>query len=81
MHVYLIGPYSKQIRQQNPISTVINNNSIPTCMTMIDLATGWFNIFEIPTFDLNDIALDNDEYIYKRSTRVSQIFNKPWICR
>ena len=52
VHVDLIGPYSKSIRQQQPGGTFIRNNYSLTCMTMIDLATGWFDIVEIPTFDL-----------------------------
>ena len=38
--VYLMGPYSRSIRQQQPGGTVILNNSILTCMTIIDQATG-----------------------------------------
>ena len=32
---------------------------------MIDPATGWFEIFEIPTFDLDELTAGNDEYIDK----------------
>ena len=83
MNVDLIGPYSKSIRQQQPSGTVIRNNSIPTCMTMIDPATGWFEIFEIPMFDLEKVTLGlgNDEYIDKSSARFSQLFNNTCVCR
>ena len=37
---------------------------------MINPATGWFDIFEIPTYDLE-----------KSSTRVSQLFNNTWLLR
>ena len=40
-------------------------------MMMIDLATGWFGIVEIPTFDLKEVTIGNDEYIDKSSARVS----------
>ena len=50
-------------------------------MTIIEPATDWMKIFEIPTFDLKEVALGNDKYIYKSSSRVSQIFNNAWICR
>ena len=50
-------------------------------MTMIDPDTGWFEIVKIPTFDLEEVELVNDEYIYKSSSRVSQIFNNTWLCR
>ena len=65
VHVYLIGPYIKSIRQQQPGGTVIWKNSSLNCMTMIDPATGWFKIFEIPTLDLEEVTLGNDEYIDK----------------
>ena len=78
VHVDLIGPYIKSIRQQQPGGTVIRKNSSLTCMTMIDPATGWFEIFKIPTFDLEEVALDNDEYIDTSSARVSQMFNNTW---
>ena len=48
---------------------------------MIDFSTGWFEIFEIPTFDLKQVALGNDEYTDKSSDRLSQLFNNRWICR
>ena len=34
-------------------------------MKFIDTATGWFELVDIPTFDLKYVALVNDEYIYK----------------
>ena len=60
VHVDLIGPYSKTIIQQQPGNTVIRNNASLTCMTMIDPATGWFEIVEIPTFDLEEVTIFND---------------------
>ena len=65
VHVDLIGPYIKSIRQHHPCGNVIRNNSSLTCMKMIDPATGWFKIFEIPAFDLEEVTLGNDEYIDK----------------
>ena len=52
-----------------------------TCVAIIDHATGWFETFEIPTFDLDDVTAGNHEYIYKSSARVSQLFNNTWIFR
>ena len=52
VHVDLIGTYRKSIRQQEPGVSIIRNNDRLTCMTMVEPATGWFEIFEIPTFDL-----------------------------
>ena len=34
-------------------------------MTMIDQATGWFEIIKIPKFDLEKVTIGNDEYIDK----------------
>ena len=81
VHSCLIGPYSKSIRQQKPGGSVIRNNSSLTCMMMIDSATGWFEIVNIPMFDIDDLTLVNYEYIDKSSTRVSNLFNNTWICR
>ena len=50
-------------------------------MEMIDPSTGWSEIVKIPTFDIKEVALVNGEYIDKSSARVSQMFNKTWICR
>ena len=40
VHVYLIGPYIKSIRQQNPCGAIIWKNVSLTSMMMIDPATG-----------------------------------------
>ena len=41
----------------------INGNFSLTCMTMIDPTTSWFEIFRIPTYDLDEIMGGNYEYI------------------
>ena len=81
VHVDLIGPYSKSIRQQHPGRTIIFKNASLSCMTILDPTTGWFKIFEIPMFDLDEVTAGNDEYIDKSSARYIQIFNNIWICR
>ena len=50
-------------------------------MATIDPATGWFEIVEILTFDLKEVAIGNDEYIDKSSTRVIQMLNNTRLCR
>ena len=40
-------------------------------MTMIDPATGWFEIVKDPTYDLDEVRGGNDEYINKSSSRVN----------
>ena len=77
LYLDLIGPYTKYIIQQHPGDAIINNNGTLTWMMMIDPATGWFEIFEVPTFELDDITVGNDEYIDKSS----QFFNNTRISR
>ena len=60
---------------------MIQNNDSLTCMKMIDPATGWFDNFKIPTFDLNEVTADKDELIDKSSVRVIKPFNNNHICR
>ena len=42
VHVDLIGPYSKYMRQHHTGGDIIKNNVSLTCMTMIDPDMGWF---------------------------------------
>ena len=60
VHVDMIGPYIKSIRQQQPGGSIICKNTSLNCMTMIDPATGWFEIVEILTFDLNEVTVGNN---------------------
>ena len=48
---------------------------------MIGPATGCFEIFEVPTFDLGEVTGGNDEYIDNSSARVSQFFNNTCLSR
>ena len=50
-------------------------------MPIIDPDTGWFEIVNIPTFELKEVALGNDEYIDKSSARVFQLFENTWLRR
>ena len=49
-------------------------------MTMINPATGWFKIIEIPKFGLDEVAVGNDEYIDKSPVRVVNLVNNTWLC-
>ena len=51
------------------------------CMTIIDPATGWFKILEVPCFDLDKVSRGNSEYIDKSSTSVIHMFNHKWLFR
>ena len=75
VHVELIGPSSKSIREHHPDGAIIKNNVSLTCMTMIDPTTGWFEIVKVLMYDLNEVTGGNDEYIDKFSARVRQLFN------
>ena len=50
-------------------------------MAIIDPTTGLFKIVEIPTYELDEVTGSNDDYIYKPSFRVSQLFNSTWLSR
>ena len=65
MHVDLIVSYINSIIQHHPGGVIILKNYCLTCTTMIDPITGWFEIAKIPTFNLNEVTDDNDEYIDK----------------
>ena len=60
VHVDLISPYRKSIIQKKPVGNIINNNISLTCMKMVDPATVWFKIIEIPTYDLDEVTGSND---------------------
>ena len=62
-------------------SAIISNNFSLTCMSIIEPATGWFDVVKIPRYNLDEVAGNNDEYVDKSSSRVSQLFNNTWICR
>ena len=81
VHIDLIGPYSNSTRQHKTYGMIINKDVRFTCMKMIDPATGWFEIFEVPCFDLNEVARGNSEYIYKLSARLSNLLNHKWLYR
>jgi transposase InsO family protein len=55
-------------------------------MTMVDPATGWFEIAQVPVFDI--VWKDNDSIdtrdksaLDKSSARISQLFNQVWLSR
>ena len=63
MNVELIGIYRNSIRKQNPGGAIIRNDVSMTYMAMINPATGWFEVVEIPTKNLDEVIGGNDEYI------------------
>ena len=51
----LIGPYTINTKKFQPDGTIKEVELHLTCMTMIDPATGWFEIVEIPSFIIEDM--------------------------
>ena len=65
VHVDLINPYSNSIRQHQLEGDIIKDNISLTCMKTINPATRWFEIVNIPTYNLNEVTSGNYEYIDK----------------
>ena len=75
--VDLIGPYTIKAKDRTILDFM--------CLTMIDPATGWFEIIELPTTEITytrDKQEDIVEVILDKSSAcVSQLFNKSWLSR
>jgi hypothetical protein len=72
VHVDLIRPYTVTAKQQQPAKKIVSTGELKlTCMTFIDPATGWVEIAEVPTYDLDEVKAGTKEYIDKTSTRIS----------
>ena len=50
-------------------------------MTMVDPATGLFEMVEVPYYDVEGIKNENQDLIDKTSARISKLFNNTWLCR
>ena len=48
---------------------------------MIDPVTGWFEIVEVPYYNIDDIKSKGQQSIDKTSARISQLFNQTWLSR
>ena len=55
VHIDLIGPYTVTTQQNQPGGTSQEVELHLTCMTMLDPATGWFEIAEVPNFIVEDM--------------------------
>ena len=71
VHIDLIGPYSITAKQTQSGGEIKEVELQLTAMTMVDLATGWFEIVEFPYYNIEDFVNDKDNYIDKSSTRIS----------
>ena len=61
VHVDLISSYNKYRRQHQTGGPIIKNNVSLTCTKMIYLATGWFEMMKILTYDLDEFTGGNAE--------------------
>ena len=75
--VDLIGPYTIKAKDGTILDFM--------CLTMIDPATGWFEIVELPNTDVTYVKKNGKEIteviIDKSSAIVSRLFNKSWLSR
>ena len=81
VHIDLIGPYTIATKQHTPDGDIKDVELHLTCMTFIDPATGWFEIAQVPYYNIEDVKGGNVEYINKTSARISQLFNNVWLSR
>jgi len=75
--VDLIGPYTLKDSSGSVILDFM-------CLTMIDPATGWFEIIELPTTDIKFVRKGEeivDVILDKSSACISRLFNKQWLSR
>jgi len=78
--VNLIGPYTLKGKDGLQINFM--------ALTMIDPASSWFEIVELPVVDRQRTMnvngrelLKNDEIFDKSSERIARLVNKTWLCR
>ena len=72
----LIGPYTIKAKDGTILDFM--------CLTMIDPATGWFEIVELPNTDITYVKKGEEitkVIIDKSSAIVSRLFNKSWLSR
>ena len=81
VHIDLIGPYSVTAKQIQPGGSIKEVELTLTAMTMVDPATGWFEITEVPYYSIEDVKRDENQYIDKSSARISQLFEQAWLGR
>ena len=81
VHVDLIGPYTVDVQQEQPGLEVKEVELKLTCMTFLDPSTGWFEITEVPYFNIEDVKMKNKAAIDKSSARISNLFNDVWLSR
>ena len=81
VHIDLIGPYSITAKQTQPGGEIKEVELKLTAMTMVDPATGWFEMVEVPYYNAEDVINNENNYIDKSSARISRLFNQTWLSR
>ena len=84
VHVDLIGPYSLTTQQYQTDGSQKEVTLQLTCMTMLDPATGWFEIVEVPSYIIEEVVnkkLTTETIIDKSSARISRLFEQTWLSR
>lgn len=75
--VDLVGPYTLKAKDGTEIDFM--------CLTMIDPASSWFEIVELPVKDIfkknKSGKLEKSEYFDKTSAQISRLVNKSWFSR
>jgi hypothetical protein len=86
VHIDLKGPYHITALQNKPgLKTELTDFRL-LLMTMVDPATGWFEVAQVPIYDLiwkdeSSIDTRDKEALDKSSARISQLFNQVWLAR
>ena len=81
VHLDLIGPYTVTCKQTQPGDIIKEVELNLVAMTMVDPATGLFEMVEVPYYDAEGIKNGNQDLIDKTSARISKLFNNTWLCR
>jgi hypothetical protein len=79
VHIDLIRLYMITAKQTQPGGEIKEIKLTLTAMTMVDPATGWFEIVEVPYYSIEDVKKDELNYINKSSARISKLFNQTWL--
>ena len=81
VHAEMIDTYSKSIRQYHRGGATINSDVSITYMAKVYPCMDWFEIFEVPAFNIDEVTVGNDEYINESYSRVSRLCNNTWLCK
>ncbi len=77
LYVILIGPYVLKGKDGSEVDFM--------CLTMMDPATNWFKIVELPVVEKPGSKISNlnvsTEYFDKTSWKIARLVNKSWFCK